>query len=365
MADLFDYLIWRGDLDFSQSAFSEVDCLLLCQITYLNFYSLVPHDFSKNGPLLKNVAQNMFKLKDYAQRSDLGPGINPRTMELFIEASKTKRFGSLNMCAFRSITDLEKEEQFCAVTFCSPQWNAVIFRGTDSSIVGWKEDFNLGYLPQVPAQVDACEYLDQAAAELKNQFILGGHSKGGNLALYAATHCKGHHVSRILSIYNNDGPGFSREFFSSERFLSVRDRLNTYVPGLSIVGMLFCHPDEYKVVQSSEKGFGQHDPMSWILDGPGFELIEQRANASKFIGETINEWMDDLSPEEKEEFIETVFGVLSKADITKSAQMSDKPLKSLGKVIGASAKLTSKTRNAVFHVVGELIKTGIGNLRSQ
>ena len=111
MADLFDYLTWRGDLDFSEAAFNEVDCLLLCQITYLNYLSLVPHDFTDNGPCLKDVALNMQKLKDFKQRSELGPAFNPRTTELFLEASKTRRFGSLCLCAFRNIIDLEQEEQ--------------------------------------------------------------------------------------------------------------------------------------------------------------------------------------------------------------------------------------------------------------
>ncbi len=364
MADLFDYLTWRGDLDFSESAFNEVDCLLLCQITYLNYLSLVPHDFTDKGPCLKDVALNMQNLKDFKQRSELGPGLNPRTMELFLEASKTRRFGSLCLCAFRNIIDLEQEEQFCAITFCSPKWNAVIYRGTDSSIVGWKEDFNLGYLPQVPSQLDATEYLNQAFTELKGQIILGGHSKGGNLSLYAATHCKSECMDRIISIYNNDGPGFNTDFFKSERFLSIKDRLHTYVPQLSIVGMLFSHPDDYKVVRSNERGLGQHDPMSWILNGHGFDLLEKRDNASMFIGETVNQWMDDLSPAEKEDFIETVFGVLGSADITEVAQMKDNPIKSLSKVIGVSTKLSSKTRNAVLHTAGALLKTAMANLRN-
>ena len=364
MADLFEYLTWRGDLDFSEAAFNEVDCLLLCQIIYLNYSSLVPHDFSDRGPALETVAQNMQKLKDFNQRSDLGPGLNPRTMELFLEASKTRRFGSLRLCAYRNIIDLEKEEQFCAMTFSSPQWNAVIFRGTDSSIVGWKEDFNLGYLPQVPAQLDATEYLNQAFTQLDGNIIIGGHSKGGNLSLYAATHCKSEYLERILSIYNNDGPGFNKDFFTTERFLSIKDRLHTYVPQLSVVGMLFSHPDDYKVVRSNEKGLGQHDPMSWILNGHGFDLVEQRDHVSRFIGETVNQWIDDLSPSEKEDFIETIFGVLGSADITKVAQMKENPLKSMGKVIGVSAKLSSKTRNAVLHTAGELIKTAMSNLHN-
>ena len=364
MADLFEYLTWRGDLDFSEAAFNEVDCLLLCQITYLNYSSLVPHDFSDKGPFLENVGLNMQKLKDFKSRSDLGPGLNPRTMELFLKASATKRFGSLRMCAFRNIIDLEKEEQFCALTFSTPQWNAVIFRGTDSSIVGWKEDFNLGYLPQVPAQIDATEYLNQAFEQLEGKIILGGHSKGGNLSLYAATHCKGDCIDRIAAIYNNDGPGFKADFFKSQRFLSIRDRLHTYVPQLSIVGMLFSHPEDYKVVRSNEKGLGQHDPMSWILKGHAFDLLEKRDKTSMFIGETINEWIDQLEASEREEFIETVFGVLNSADITKVAQMKDNPLKSIGKLIGVSAKLSPKTRSAVLHTAGALIKTAVNNLKN-
>ncbi len=360
MHNFFDYLFWRGDISFASSPFNEVDSLLLCLISYLDYSGIVDPDFSTEGTPFSLVAQKMRSLPDFEARHDLGKVINAATMDVMLRAAETERFGNLRLSAYVNILDPGREEQFSAVTFSNPgEWSAVIYRGTDSTVVGWKEDFNLGCMDTVPAQKDALSYLEKAGESLPGKLIVSGHSKGGNLAVYASSHCKSGFKSRIISVYNNDGPGFKKEFFSSQDFLSIKDRVHTFVPELSIVGMLFSHPDEYQVVKSDEKGVMQHDPFSWHVGPRHFEVVPETSHSSKVIGESINTWIQDLSAEQRELFIETIFGVLKDADITKNSQLASNPLETIPRLISATKKLDQATKTAVFKTVHLLVKTTV------
>ena len=194
MADILEYITWRGDLDFELVPLNEVDALILCQLSYLDFGGSVGDGFSA-GVTVREAADRFFAAEDSSRRSDVGALINFKTVELLKAAGKSVRFGSLLMCGYGAQTDEVEELQFAAVTFvCGklrrPRWSFVAYRGTDDTIVGWKEDFNLGYKDTVPAQRSAAAYLAGAARNLKGALYAGGHSKGGNLALFAAACAK-------------------------------------------------------------------------------------------------------------------------------------------------------------------------------
>ena len=188
------------------------------------------------------------------------------------KAGKSQRFKNVEIAAFVAKYDHENEEQFSAVTFVLNQGGLlekqqvfVAFRGTDDTIVGWKEDFNLAFLDKVPAQEDASAYLTRAALSFKKaELFIGGHSKGGNLALYAAAHLEEKAKKNLFAVYNFDGPGFSQETLDSDEFFSIKTKVHSVYPQFSIVGMLFHHYDSYKIVQSDEKLVMQHNPFSWF-----------------------------------------------------------------------------------------------------
>ena len=362
MTNLFDYLAWRGDIDFSTSPFNEVDALLLSQISYIDFSSTVPGDFSGKAAFLSDVAKNLQLLPDFQRRSQFSTGINPRTMELFLCAAETKRFSSIKMRAFVDILDETREEQFSALTYTIGGTTAVVFRGTDGNVIGWKEDCHLSCMDEIPAQADALDYLFRAAKSSHGKIILAGHSKGGNLSVYAASRCPDKIQKRISAVYNFDGPGFEESFFKSEGYMSVEDRIMNFVPQFSIVGMLFHHPKNISVVTSSAKGLMQHDPISWQTGAVKFPELESTVSQSKYISSTVNGWIDKLSREQRSQFVDAAFRILKDAKIRENDQLKSNPLESAGKVISAYTKMDPDARHVLQNTVQLLIKSGFENL---
>ena len=202
--------------------------------------------------------------------------------------------------------------------------------------------------------------MTQAAAVLDGSLVIGGHSKGGNLALYSAAMAEESVQNCITAVYDNDGPGFSKEFFKSEKYARVKDVLHTYVPHMSIVGMLFCHPEQISIVENDTKDIiRQHDPFTWHVKATGFAECEELGNESRFFGETVNGWFSDLANEEKELFVETLFGILSASGAKTNSELSNNWFESSMKMIKSAASLNSHTKDAVFKTIQLLFKTGM------
>lgn len=178
----------------------------------------------------------------------------------------------------------------------------------------------MSFLPVVPSQSLAVRYLDRMAAVFPQELCLGGHSKGGNLAVYAAASASPEIRKRICRVYNNDGPGFSRAFLDSPGFISIRDRVRTIVPQTSIVGMLLEHECAYTVVKSTQSGIFQHDGFSWEVLGTGFVPLADRTSESKIVDRTLKNWLSTVSAEEREKFVETLYDILSS---TRAETLSD------------------------------------------
>ncbi len=362
MPNLFDYLEWRGDIDFKKSAFNEIDALLLSQISYIDFGGAVPDGFLGKGLPLSDVAEILKSLPDFERRCRFSTGINPRTMELFLSAAETERFSSINMKSFTDILDETKEEQFSALTCTIDKTTVIIYRGTDGNVVGWKEDCHLSCMDEIPAQKDALEYLLSAAKSSHGKIILAGHSKGGNLSVYAASRCPDKIQKRISAVYNFDGPGFEESFFNSEGYMKVEDRIMNFVPQFSIVGMLFHHPKNVTVVTSGSKGIMQHDPISWKTGAQKFPELESTVRESKYISSTVNEWIDRLSREQRSQFVDAVFDIFRNAKISENDQIKSNPLESAGKMISAYTKMDSDARHVLQNTLQLLVKSGFENL---
>ena len=363
-SDIIDYLDWRGDLTFDVSPLNEVDALIFCQLSYLNFKNLAPESFDSSIKL-SELANLFFASSDFETRSDLGMLIDPRTNELLEKAGKSARFRNVAVTGFVAKYDQEKEEQFSAVTFVlnegsllEKQQIFVAFRGTDDTIVGWKEDFNLAFMEKVPAQEDALSYLTRATLSFKKaELFVGGHSKGGNLAIFAAAHLEEKAKKNLSAVYNFDGPGFSQEMLDSDSFFSIKAKVRSVYPQFSIVGMLFHHYDSYKIVLSDEKLVMQHNPFSWFTRGTQFESKDDLDSGSEIFFNAFNKWFEPLKPEQREEFIETLFGLLGTTNAVTNSDLSKDALKNTGKIIKAFAHLDGEIRESAMHLVGEFIKT--------
>lgn len=357
MANILDYIDWRGDLTFEQSPFNKIDTLILCQIAYLRFDGLIKDLDFTDSVSLNELAELFKSSSDYKTRSDMGLLINKLTVNLLFNAAGSRRFRNIRVCGYSSIIDLEKEEQFAAVTFIlDKNLSLVAYRGTDDNIVGWKEDFNLAVMDEVPAQKDAAEYLRIAAKNIKGKFYVGGHSKGGNISIYAASKMSQAVKNRIIGIFNADGPGFAEKKLDSEEFKSVMPLVQSYYPQFSIVGILFANDGRYSVVKSDEQGVMQHDPFSWNVLGCEFVTVNDFDRGSAFLKKTVNKWIDVLSKEDLEVLVETLFTVIRSTDARTNRELDDNKFINSFKMINAVNNLDPNLRKQFLEILNEYFK---------
>ena len=359
MADFFDYLNWRGDLSFETVPFNKIDALLLAHVTYSIFDGVVPESFSEKKTFAE-VARDFTRTPDYEDRINIGFLINKRTAELMFKCAECERYRNVQLCGFRNIFSEEKTEQFAAVTYIVDGKPVIALRGTDDSIVGWKEDFNIAWQEQIPAQKDALEYVKEAAAVFKGNIVLTGHSKGGNLVINTAVKCSKTLQKRIKEIYNFDGPGFSKDFYEQEAYKIVENRIFSFYPGFSVVGMIFHHPKNFEIVKSDGFAFWQHDSMSWQIMGSNFINEAGFSQESKLFHKAFNEWIDKLDVSQRQNFVNTLFGILEASGAKTNSDIENDAVKATAKMIAAFAEL-DKTRRKEMIKILKLFKNVIAD----
>lgn len=306
---VMDYLRWRGDLTFAADHFNEVDQLIFCIIAYLNF---------RRFPSLKTVkameATSLRTLAPLLRSEDEQQGLSQlEYLPLLRAAAESRRFGEVGIFGYVTEKDISEEKQFDAVTFRLPDGSLFCaFMGTDTSIIGWKEDLNLSHLPAVPAQRRAVAYVEAIAAANRGRLLrLGGHSKGGNLAMYAALNVSPRVQKRIAAAYNNDGPGFAVSPWKEERNLPMAARIHSYIPAESIVGVLLQQQENYTVIHSDQHFLLQHEPMLWSVMGNRFVTLSQRSQLGQLSERLADKWVEELSLTERRAFCDALYELLS------------------------------------------------------
>ena len=313
MPNMLDYLKWRGYLSFDQDPFNEIDNLILTRFSYLPLEKLIKEgEKLKIKTIYERFQKSKIKKEDMLLKEDWN----------FFEAIATaNRFRELVALKYVQKISLKLEEQFAVITILLPKDTAYIsFCGTDISIVGWKENFNMSFKSHLPAQKDAVSYLNYIGERYAGKLMVGGHSKGGNLAVYAAAFCKPEIQKRITVLYNNDGPGFSKEIIESQNYKNIVGRVISYVPQSSVIGRLLFHEEKYYVVKSNQIGIMQHDPYSWQLQQNQFIKMKELTNGSLLTEKTIKEWLENVEPERREIFIDTLYDILA---ATKAEKVTD------------------------------------------
>ncbi len=343
MSDFFDYLNWRGDLTFDKVPFNKIDALLLAHLSYSIFDGVVSENFSDRKTLVQ-VAKDFTAAPDYEERINIGFLINKRTAELMFKSAESERYRNIELCGYRNIYNEENIEQFAAVTYLIDGKPVIALRGTDDTIVGWKEDFNIAWLPQIPAQKDALEYFNEASQSFKDDFILVGHSKGGNLVINTAVNCGEKLQNRIKEVYNFDGPGFNKEFFTNDDYLAVEQKIMSFYPGFSVVGMIFHHPKNFEIVKSEGFTFWQHDAMNWQINGASFVNEADFTEESRLFYKAFNEWIDKLNTEQRKNFVETMFCILEASGAKTNNEIESDALKATARMIAAYAELDRKKK---------------------
>jgi hypothetical protein len=296
-----DHLEWRGDLSFGNAPLCPADTLLLSALSYERMDVVLSPDPKAEPERLGALAERM-----------QSAGVAAKNEELWKAAVQSARFGSLRLFAAQSELDAEKGVQFSAYAALLPgQMLYVCFRGTDDTLIGWREDLRMSYECPVPAQLRAVEYLRAVAAAYPlRRIYVGGHSKGGNLAMYAAVNVGPGVRERIRRVFNHDGPGFCDDTMATPAYREMRDKIDTYVPESSIVGVLLEHDEEYRIVKSDARGILQHDPYSWRVRGAEFEYTAERTAFGKETEQIIDRFVSGMSPDRKRLLGEALFAVL-------------------------------------------------------
>lgn len=316
MSNLFDYLKWRGDLSFSQVPPGPVDALIFSALSYIRFGDAV--EKYPNKPMrLAEASDRFFFLQDQESRIRV-----KEDLSLLMAAANTFRFCNAMIYRYRDILIPAEETQFAAMTFLLDDGSALLaFRGTDDSLVGWKEDFNMSFQETVPAQRLALEYTKEIAEDRMVPLRLAGHSKGGNIAMFAAVKSEPLIRQRILAVYNNDGPGFRDYLMADEAYREMVPRLHTLVPQSSVIGMLLEHEEPYVIIKSTQLGLLQHEIYSWELDGPEFVQMEAISAHSHILNLTIKQWLSEMTPGERNQFVDTVFSLLGTGNVESAKEI--------------------------------------------
>lgn len=351
---IFDYIDWRGDLPFSKSPFCSVDALIFTELSYLDYSGIVPSP-EEGGAISLKEASKLFFQKNPQGEIKLGAIMPSKIVDLLKKAAACHRYESLNISRFVNIIDTKAEKQFSALCINLDEKSMFIaFRGTDDTIVGWREDFNMFFKAPVPSQLNASEYLNNAGESFVGKLIVGGHSKGGNLAVWAASHCSPEVTDRILAVYNFDGPGFSVDYRSTDSYKALKSRIRTIVPECSVVGMFLEHEEKYLVVKSDRKGIAQHDALSWRVLGKSFEYASDLSPEMKQINCILASWINNMDNSRREKFTESFFGLL---DSTKAATLSDL-MKSKRALLKAITSANAETRQALVSAFKLLLGEG-------
>ena len=314
MANINDYLEWRGDIPINDEfGINEIDNMIFARISYLLFDKIKLED----EETIESVSNKMkdFKNEEFNYNGD---------KELITKLGKSRRFKDLVLTDYEKNNDIEAERQFAAITIhISKKLMYLSFEGTDGTILGWKEDFNMAFMKHVASQISAKEYLEKIANKYKNKkMILGGHSKGGNVAIYAAVTTPQNIQERIVKVVNYDGPGFDTEFIKNIENKEILNKVFTYIPQSSVIGRIMEHGEGYEVVQSVQKGIYQHDIYSWQVLGKQMVKLKETTKSSEVMNETMKTWLKSTTVEQRRLFFDAIFDIFNSTSASKFSEIS-------------------------------------------
>lgn len=360
MANILDYLDWRGDLTLDQAPFNEVDNLLLAELSFVDFEGIVPRRNGESMPL-RQAAEAFFDRFPEGETIDMGLLVPKPIPDMLRRMAASRRFGDIKLNCFTDFLDADRSEQFAALTAELGDGSLYLaFRGTDDTLTGWKEDFLMACEPEVPAQKQALEYLQEVAERYPAEKLrLGGHSKGGNLAVYAGSFCPEGVQDRIQQVYSNDGPGFHEFMLERPEYRRLERRIVSIVPRCSIVGMLLEHGEHTAVVASDQLGFLQHDGFSWQVKGAAFVREPEVSGEWQTIELELREWMQERPPVQRKRFVEGLFRVLGASGAETLSDLRDGKLRDTVTLFRALQELDKETREGVTSFVSLMFRSNL------
>lgn len=362
MNTIITYLSKHGDKDLSEEPFNEIDSLILCQLSYLHYDAFVGSVKDEASPV---AVRDIFESEDYEELF-LDYWFKKDNHKLFEGFVRSKRFGETTLNFFENIISTESEAQFSAITFILPDKSVyVAFRGTDATLIGWKEDLKLAYSKPLRSQELAAGYLIDVSGTFSGPFRVGGHSKGGNLAVYATMNVPYSIRDRVMDVYDHDGPGFRPEILDQGHFEELKDRVHKYIPKSSIVGIILEEQLPYEIVESYSVGALQHNTYTWKCKDRRLVRAKGSNGIRDLSEKTLNEWILSLSKSEVDAFIDTLFDILTAGDAKSIFDIVKNPGETLSFGVSAFKDLSEETKHALFIIFKRLIGIMNENALSQ
>lgn len=349
---------------FTEHPFHEVDSLVLAQFSYIHLGNLIA-PLSAGAVREPLTLQQLYRAECFPHYfADQIDAVKNR--KLLAACAASPRFRDIGVAYYEQDFDEAREKQFCAMTFfINADTVYLAFRGTDSTLIGWKEDFNMAFLTPVPSQEAACNYTLSVSKLVRGQLMLGGHSKGGNLAVYAAMMSPPRLQNRIRSIYSHDGPGFRDNVFASDPYLCIKDRIHKTLPQSSLVGMLLEHQEDYAIVESTAVGITQHNPYSWVVRNGDFVRLTTLTSGADYLNRTLSEWLSGLSNEQREQFVDALYSVISATGLTSLLELRENWQTELAVLLENMKNTDEPTKHILQETLRSLIHMTVRNLPAQ
>lgn len=351
MKNILSYVLEYRKKSFKTFPFCEVDSLVLSQLSYLKYDIYLPK--------LNPKPIKLKKLAYLKECEDLFLGIfkSRNYKKLFNYIVESTRYQDISICFHTNEFDPLIQKQFSATTFLlNDNLSYLAYRGTDNTVIGWKENFNMSFMPFIPSQKAGVNYINQIASYLPGFLILGGHSKGGNLAVYSGIFCQKPVKDRIIAIYDHDGPGFSQDVFSNPAYLEIKDKIHKTIPQSSIVGLLLQNHENYKIVKSKSLGIMQHDLFSWEINKNELVCLDRVANSSKYTNIILNEWLNQTDEETRKIFFDTIYQIIAATNVTNLNDIKKNWRKNYKIILKATFSLDAEVRDMVIQTMKSFIK---------
>lgn len=351
MKNIFSYIKKYGDVTFSEMEFNDVDNLVFSSISYVD-YDI--KEISKKGDLLlEDIALHYFDNHSKAEMSNNILAVR-QSIKILKAIMSTKRYKNLRICNYKYVAD--SDTQFCAMCIKLPNNTVYVsFEGTDQLISGWKENFEMSYTFPVKAQKMAINYLNRYMNSSYKSIILGGHSKGGNLAIVSAMYTHFWIRARIIKIYNNDGPGLRKKQIESRNYKKIENRLVHIIPNYSFVGLLLRHSENYRVIYSYESGFLAHDLCSWKVEDKDF-VDTKLSFMSKELDRAFTNWLDSYNDHQRKFFVDSLFDVCVRAGIDDLLDIKNDKFDNILKIIKETKNIDKETKEMIGNFFKFLIK---------
>ena len=348
---LLDYLKWRNDVSFDVSSFNDVDNVILSCLAYTDFGEL----FSEYNKIYS--IEETFKLfceKHSLQEVRESKQFLERVPLLFEDMVVGDRFKGTKIGYYKDVLEKETIKQFAAVVFFLPDGtNYIAFRGTDSTITGWKEDFLMSCSSDTEGAKEAVAYLNDVAKNIDGDLILGGHSKGGNFAMYASIFCNEEVKDRIVKVYNNDGPGFRDEIINTDEYKKAVPKICNIIPQTSIIGQLLFNYGKYTIIKSNATGIFQHDALTWEPTKDRF-ISSELDDFSKFVKVALGTWLKELDDETRQSVVSTVFSMIEETEAETFKEFGDSLFKNSKIILKELVNLPKEKREELMTAMGSL-----------